>query len=216
MGEPGPDHREKEGTDLGQIVSQCYERRLSDESSSRSSRSFGRYLQAARYNAGLSVTELAHRAKIPTAALLALEQGFFAAADIQPKWLKRLAAALGENVEDFHLILGSPAHLRPSIFRQFREWLFGFPRWRTAPKSPQLLRPLYRLGSVLLICIAIATLINYAIFSSPPQSPEQIDPFIYISTERRLNMIKAETLLEYQLINLSSAPRTTTKPCCVN
>lgn len=202
MYELEPDHREKDWADLGDIVGQRYERRLAGESDARSSLSLGRYLQASRQNAGLSVAELAHRAKIPTATLLALEQGLFVAADIQPKWLKRLAAALGENVEDFHIILGSQAHTRPSIIRQFCDWPLGFTQRRSTNKSRWSLMPIYALGSALVICLATVTYINYALFSSPSQPSEPIDPFIHISSERRLNMVKAEILFKYQVNSL--------------
>lgn len=62
--------------------------------------------------------------------------------------------------------------------------------------------PIYALGSALVICLATVTYINYALFSSPSQPSEPIDPFIHISSERRLNMVKAEILFKYQVNSL--------------
>ncbi|MCB0163971.1 MAG: helix-turn-helix transcriptional regulator [Anaerolineae bacterium] len=201
MYEPQPNRQKKEWADMGEIIGQSYEHRLAGKSSSRSGLSLGRYLQASRQNAGLTVAELAHRAKLPSATLLALERGLFDVADIQPKWLKRLAAALGEDVEDFHLLLGNPAH-RPSLMPDIWDRRFGLSLGWMANRSRRSLMPIYALGSALLICFAFVTFISYPLFSSPSPSSEQIDPFIHISSERRLNMVKAENLFEYQVISL--------------
>lgn len=214
MSEPELDQRKQDLAELGEIISQRHEHRLSSEGSDPSTLSFSRYLRASRENAGLSVTELAHRTNLSPAALLALEQGLFAATAIPPPWLNKLAAALDENVEDFYIILGVQVPGRRPLLPQFQTWPFRFGPRRPAHKSRWSLIPVYAIGSVLLISLTIITFINYAIFSTPAPVPEKIPTFIYISSERRLNMIKAEPVFEYQLISLPTDSSTKAKPCC--
>ena len=73
----------------------------------------GRYLRAARLNAGLSHEELSRRAHVDRATLIALEYGLFAPGQIRRAWLSRLAVALGEKPDNLALLLGIPLPHRP-------------------------------------------------------------------------------------------------------
>lgn len=202
--------RKKELKALGRFVVEQHQRRLSAEAGDPSIVGFGRYLQAARKNAGLSADSLAHRAKLSTATVLALEHALIPAQDIHPGWLKRLAHALDERVEDFYLMLGRP-NKQPRLQAIGSRTVYFFGK-RTVGR----LSPLYAVGSTLLICFAVSAIISYSIFLAQPLSTERSEPFVEISAEHRLNRIKAETLLEYQVIDLPaggpSAPRIS---CCV-
>lgn len=68
----------------------------------------GRYLRAARLNAGLSYDELSRRARVDRAALIALEYGLYSPGQIRRTWLARLAGALGEKPDNLALLLGIP------------------------------------------------------------------------------------------------------------
>ena len=95
MSEPELDQRKQDLAELGEIISQRHEHRLSSEGSDPSTLSFSRYLRASRENAGLSVTELAHRTNLSPAALLALEQGLFAATAIPPPLAQQTGGCAG-------------------------------------------------------------------------------------------------------------------------
>lgn len=210
--------RKKDMEALGEIVIKHHQRLTSCQTKQRTvnqiAANFGRYLQASRKSAGLSMSELAQKAQLSGVTLLALEQGLFVVEDIHPKWLKRVAQALGEDVEDFNLILGYRAGKRPSIFREGHRWLSGL-NFKPRTNTKQLrLAPVYAACSAMLICFAIATLMNNSIASPQPKSTEKIEAFININSERRLNMIKAETRFEYQVISLPASRTVQTTSCC--
>jgi transcriptional regulator with XRE-family HTH domain len=187
------------------------ERRMTvDETAER----FARYLRAARVNAGLSIEQLAKQSRLSKATLIALEQGLVLACDIKPRWLKDLAEALAENVEDFNLILGR--QISSSNSRWLTERLIT--RWRNRfnySKFSLFSKPLYAAGSALLICFVIGAATILSLNPLPPtQTPKDTYTFIDIKPGRRLNMIKAELYLENQVlvVNSNIEPKT----CCVH
>ena len=68
----------------------------------------GRYLRAARLNAGWSYEALAGEAGLVRVTVIALESGLLPPADIRAEWLDRLAAALNEDAGDLRLLLNLP------------------------------------------------------------------------------------------------------------
>lgn len=76
-----------------------------DQLVDRGAQDFARYLQAARVNAGWSPQELATQASLSEAEIMALERGLILSTKIKPGSLHAIAKALGEDIEDFALIL---------------------------------------------------------------------------------------------------------------
>lgn len=170
-----------------------------DEAASR----LGRYLRAARVNAGLSPAELAGQAGLSEARLTALEQGLILSCDINPKWLKELARALGENFEDFNLIVGrqvSNGHSKWLTDRLVSCWR----NWLIHSRYSILSRPIYATCSALLFCFVVGAVFLLGINTAPqPAPPSKIKSFIVVKPERRLNLIKAELRFETQMLLLS-------------
>lgn len=186
------------------------EQRLTvDEASVR----FGRYVRAARVNANLSIRELAAKAHLTEARLIAIEQGLILACDIKPKWLKDLADVLQENVEDFNLILGrqiSSGHSRWLTERLIIYWR----NWLAYYKILITTKPLYAACSAVLLCVVLGLFSFFSLnsTSSTPLPSHENYTFIDIKPERRLNLIKAEMRLESSVAVLSS--NLTTGNCC--
>jgi hypothetical protein len=85
----------------------------------------GRYLRAARVNAGLSRGELAQQTGLPAGTILALEQGLIIPKEIEPVWLDRLSSVLGEDVGTFDLLLArqpAPVRVRRGLLPTLRAW----------------------------------------------------------------------------------------------
>jgi transcriptional regulator with XRE-family HTH domain len=165
---------------------------------------FGRYLRAARVNAGLSPAELAGQVRLSEATLAALEQGFILACDIKPKWLKELAGALGENFEDFNLIVGrqiSSGHSRWLTERLISHWQ----NWLTQSKVSSSSRLIYATCSTMLFYVVVGaiSLLSFKA-AQQPSAPRKAYSFIDVKPEYRLNRIKAELRLENQIILLST------------
>lgn len=210
--------RQQELEALGEVLVKRYERLSSAQTQTncQSVINFGRYLQASRRNAGLSPSELAQKAYLSVAIVLALEQGLFLTKEIQVKWLNNLAQALDEDVEDFRLMLGCQIGQRQSILKVTLSWLAPSnyqPQFKS--KDWQWGR-IYALSSAVIICFSLAIIMNYLFFfPSSSNSTEEMESFINVSTEQRLNMINAEAQFEYQIINLRTNSTTSRVPCCV-
>jgi len=166
----------------------------------------GRYLRAARLNAGFSVVHLAEGSKISNATLTALEQGLILSRDIKPKWLKTLAALLDTDVEEFYCILGR------DIPGGNSHWFAGklVTRWQNGKRwseSPLISIPVYAASLTIFLGIAISALSFLALETpEPPSSPGEINSFAVAKPEPRLNIIKAERDLESQSFNSPSNP----------
>jgi transcriptional regulator with XRE-family HTH domain len=192
---------------------------------------FGRYLRAARLSRGLSAAELATQAKISQATQIALEQGAILACDIKPKWLKDLARVLGENVEEFNLLLGREishngrwdwlAESGPG--QVCNVWSFsldyilsGRRSFSFIPARVYLLsKPIYATLSALLLFFAIGAILRLGTLSSEqPTIPSQEKPFINVNAEDRLNRVQAESDFERQIF-ISQADTINRRACCI-
>jgi transcriptional regulator with XRE-family HTH domain len=213
----------------GQNYSSSYDnhcRVTTDEAATR----FGRYLRAARANRGLTIVELAAQTNISKASLIALEQGIILACDIKPKWLKDLAKALGENVEDFNLILGRKI-LSNSRWSWLNEVWLNFTFY--APKQNlfyfiysefnSLSKPIYAVCSALLICFIASLLIFLETVSFDQPAPPQPETPTTIEAkatqprpERRFTMERTEFDYERQAALTSPAqPVVNRWTCCI-
>lgn len=185
---------------------------------------FGRYLRAARLNARLSPAALGQRARLSPETILALEQGLILGQDIKGSWLKRLAAALNENVDDFSLLLGRrPRRIWPAL--NLTDWLppVQLPRMVFAPL----------LASLLAVVVSVAMLTNvgyprtpageHLIYTTPESlNAAQLVPVtvpLPASPERnpaeRLSLLKAERLKVAPVVvpvAVSSSPVIETSP----
>lgn len=114
---------------------------------------FGRYLRAARLNANLSPAALGQRAKLSPDTILALEQGLILSQDIKAGWLKRLAAALHENVDDFALLLGR---------KRLSRWNWPALNWGGLLPAPRLSRTAYAplFAALLAVVVSVTMLAN--------------------------------------------------------
>lgn len=72
----------------------------------QSALAFARFLRATRKNAGFSIAELAEKAIISEAELLALEKGLITSRNIHHLTLNRLAGVLNKDVKVFNQMLG--------------------------------------------------------------------------------------------------------------
>ncbi len=174
---------------------------------------FGRYLSSARANTHLSISELAAKARVSETTLIALEQGLILACDIKPRWLRGLAKALGENPQDFNLLLGrqiSSGNSRWLTERLVIKWR----NWLIHSKVSLVSRPVYAACSALLLFFVIgAVSIMSANISTPPPHKETYS-YINVSPEHRLNMVKAEFRLESQVLMVSA--NLAEKNCCIH
>ena len=88
----------------------------------KSALAFARFLKATRKNAGLSIAELAEKAIVSEAELIALEKGLITSRKIHHLTLNRLAKALNKDLKVFNQLLGytipqpsfegTPAHIK--------------------------------------------------------------------------------------------------------
>jgi transcriptional regulator with XRE-family HTH domain len=193
---------------------------------------FGRYLRAARVNSGLSIAELAARTSLSEASLTALEHGIILACDIRPKWLKELAEALGENVEDFNLLLG-----RNSLESRRWSWLgeswIGY--WLNisyyAPKQNlfrfiysefnSFSKPVYAICSALLICFTAGIVLFLSTTSfdqAPSTQPEAVSTPVEAKATtrpvRRFTMERTEFDIERQAL-VSPTHSGSRWSCCI-
>jgi hypothetical protein len=174
----------------------------------------GRYLRAARANAGLSLEAAALQSKISPATLIALEQGLVLGADIEPKWLVRLARTLGENEQNFNILLGrnrSPAS-------QSQPWL-SLAEYLRLPEIHStfslLARPMYATVSALLLCVIVSATLFLgpaAPHQSPPHKPAAGVHFVDVEPTDRPNLIKAEYRLESQVLIPAKEPEEPVEP----
>jgi transcriptional regulator with XRE-family HTH domain len=194
---------------------------------------FGRYLRAARLNQGLSIGELAAQTRLSEATQLALEQGIILSCDIKPKWLKELARALGEDSENFNLILG-----RKMVGAGRWHWLaelWAGQQWLKEMQYPaqhrrgfsltalagHLSNPLYAACSMLLLCLTItSTILLWTPSSSDPvASPSETQRTVITIKPtarpiRRFSMERAEYDFETQA--LASPPTVGNRwACCI-
>ena len=192
---------------------------------------FGRYLRAARLSRDLSAAEVATQAKISHATQIALEQGGILACDIKSKWLKDLARVLGENVEEFNLLLG-----REISHNDRWSWLAGpepgqvsnlwslsldyvLPERRSFIFMPVrvylLSKPIYATLSAMLLCFAIGAILHLGALSPEQQTiHSKAKPFINVKAEDRLNRVQAEFDFERQII-ISQADPINRRSCCI-
>jgi ribosome-binding protein aMBF1 (putative translation factor) len=82
----------------------------STSSTDRAARSLGRYLHTARTNRDLSQSQLATRAGVTEAKVVALEHGLIWPDEIERESLWAIAEVLGEDFEELILILGQSSH----------------------------------------------------------------------------------------------------------
>lgn len=177
---------------------------------------FGRYLRAARVNAGLSVAELSGQTKLSKAKLIALEQGLILSDNIKTKWLRQLSKALSEDIEDFNLILGRGLTHRSDRFHKFTEPLAI--QWQKLPVFTKILllsNPVYTTFSALLLCLIMGTFLffDYQLTEQPPPRKKSAS-LIIVDPEHRLNIIKAEWGFENQAFALTNTVRQS-RSCCI-
>lgn len=122
--------------------------RLEQVRSNAGTMRLGRYLRAARVNAGLSRGELAQRTGLPAGTILALEQGLIIAKEIEPVWLARLSRVLDEDTGTFTLLLGS----QPAPTAGRRQPLSGLGAWFSIRRLPG---PMYGAVPATLLCILL-------------------------------------------------------------
>lgn len=86
----------------------------------------GQYLQARREWQRLTADQIAARAKIDKATIVALEHGLIPVSDIPLALLTRLAQALNDSTETLAMIAGKPTTAEPAPKkRPWWKWLFG-------------------------------------------------------------------------------------------
>ena len=108
--------RAKQFGRFGQFLLKRYRHNLAaNQTGDPAAERLGRYLHAARVNAGLAPADVARQARVPLAVVLALETGLIPVPDIQAGWLRQLATALGEDVDDLELMLGPQRQKRRSL-----------------------------------------------------------------------------------------------------
>jgi hypothetical protein len=160
----------------------------------------GRYLRAARVNAGLTSTALAYQARLPLAVVLALETGLIPAHEIEAGWLAQLAAALAENVDDLRLVLGPQVQQRPSwAWLKALQWpRLDQPARPLVPEIRLPLRSIYAAG----LLMAVVCLVVVAVQLSAPKLPEttfltkqqqRTGYHFHIEPVQRLGLITAES-----------------------
>lgn len=177
---------------------------------------FGRYLRAARVNAGLSVAELSGQTKLSKAKLIALEQGLILSDNIKTKWLRQLSKALSEDIEDFNLILGRKPAPHSGRFNKFTGPLANL--WQKLAgftKIVLLSNPVYAACSAALLCLIMGTFLffDHRLTEQPPPRTKSAS-LIIVDPEYRLNIIKAEWGFESQAFVLSNTPRES-RACCI-
>jgi hypothetical protein len=182
-----------------------------DETAAR----FGRYLRAARVNAGLTVLDLSTQSRLSTVTIIALEQGLILACDIKSWWLRQLAKTLNEAVEDFDLILGRQTPNKAS-WRLIDPLILGWESLVNALKVSALAKPAYATTSAIVLCIAISAflLVEGGILNHRPTPQPPKTSFVYVGPEQRLNIIKAEFGLESQVFILP-AYSVAKGSCCI-
>ncbi len=87
------------------LVTRCGDNSLETDQDNGAAQDFARYLRAARSNAGWSPQELAKKANLSEVEIIALERGLIPSTRIKPESLRTLAKALGEDIDDFALML---------------------------------------------------------------------------------------------------------------
>lgn len=177
---------------------------------------FGRYLRAARVNAGLSVAELSSQTKLSKAKLIALEQGVILSDDIKTKWLRQLSKTLSEDIEDFNLILGRELTHRSDRFHKFTEpFAIQWQKLAAFTKILLLSNPVYATFSALLLCLIMGTFLffDYQLTEQPPPRKKPA-PLIIVDPEHRLNIIKAEWGFESQAFALTNTVPES-RSCCI-
>ena len=205
--------REAYFKELGQIVTRRHGQNVQAAAHNRAGLSgqeaavrFGRYLRAARTNAGFSLAQLAAQAKISKATLTALEQGLYSACDIRSKWLKKLAGELDMDVDDLYCLLGR--NMPTGNSGRFTQWLnTRWPGWKLLPKSPLVSRPVYATCSAIFLGLTLTTFLWLGfVVSDESPSPRVTDSYVIVGPERRLNIVKAEVGLENQIFIPPSRP----------
>lgn len=162
---------------------------------------FGRYLRAARSNTGLSIKELAIKAKLSEATLIALEQGLILACDIKPSWLKQLADILAENFGDFNILLGRKNPKGPSNARWFTErWVTRCQNLLSYSLASMLSKPVYGAVSVILLCFAVSAFLYLGAgpFEQPHPKQEVDSSTIIVEPKRQPDLFRADPGLESQ------------------
>jgi transcriptional regulator with XRE-family HTH domain len=173
-------------------------------SSAHKAAALGRYVRAARINAGLSLVQLAQISGLAAGTLLALEQGIIVDEDIKPGWVDRLAIALGEETVTLNLLLNRQDTVQVDRWQQVSAvWKTVSARWLPAPVYATL--PAILLFT--LLSIALFNQLEFPYRATGPQQPVQTLPatvaatvpssappvaFANISAEERLSLLNAE------------------------
>ncbi|RMF02257.1 MAG: XRE family transcriptional regulator [Chloroflexi bacterium] len=205
--------RQKEFRQFGKILAlrhrQNFAARRAGHESPEDARAqqLGRYLHAARTNAGLSAANAARRAQIPVGVLLALESGLVPSSQINRRWLQNLARVLREDPANFTLFLGDAPTSRFSR-PQLAAW------WRTLSINFQT-RPMYASLSTVVLAVMLGVLffINSDAYhllpgsgaqmtvvrvtaqpTLPPAGNAQLSTLVDIGPADRLNLLNAETV----------------------
>jgi len=101
-------------TELGNLlVTQTSQRH--SLSQRRAVANLAEYVSSARRHHKMSRAALAHKVGKSEVDIFALEQGLYSDAYLDPVFLRRLALALGEEVETLMLLLGRPACMLPLV-----------------------------------------------------------------------------------------------------
>jgi|GEM_PF-3551193 len=170
---------------------------------------FGRYLRAARSNAGLSIKELAHQVKLSEATLIALEQGLILACDIKPSWLKQLANILAENFGDFNVLLGRKNSKDQNNVRWFTQrWVTQCQNLLNYALASMLSKPVYRAISVILLCLVVSAFLYLGTGVFEQSHPKQnVNSRTIIDPTQRPNLLRTDPDLESQVFLKSSQSR---------
>ncbi len=192
------EQRERQFREFGKLLVQRYrhnyemfqndtQETVTDEAAVR----FGRYLRAARANAGLSPKALAFRSGVSSATILALEQGLILPQDIRPKWLNKLADGLGEDAGNFNLLLGAAKTQRISWSRQ---WLN---RLRQPINISFRLHPVYASLPALLLCIVLSAMF---LFRNGVKTQNDVMASLAITPEGEINLVNADMDTRHEMI----------------
>lgn len=205
--------RDKEFRQFGKILAQRHRQNFAAHRAGHKSpqdaraKRLGRYLAAARTNAGLSAADTARRAQMPVGVLLALESGFVPSSRINRKWLQNLACVLREDPASITLFLDDTQTSRFSR-PQLAAW------WRTLSISFQN-KPMYASLSTVVLAVMLGMLFfiksdaHYLLpgsgaqmtvvrVTAQPALPPAVDArrptLVDIGPAERLNLLNAETV----------------------
>ena len=166
----------------------------------------GRFLRAARVNAGLSRGDLAQQTGLPAGTILALEQGLIIPSEIKPVWLARLSCVLGEDAGTFALLLGC----QPPPTRARKTLLSTLWAWFSIGRLPA---PVYGAVPATLLCIlvSVALFLGVELPYSPAEQLQSL-PAAPVEThipasEKNYRLVEPRSLVPEERLSLLKAER---------